>query len=60
MFAMMEKDSFSSEVEIKVTMCLGTLTRIPAVLKRASITRRLERKLLFIHFKLLKMILSLP
>lgn len=36
-FAMMEKDSFSSEVEIKVTMCLGTLTSIPVVLKRARL-----------------------
>lgn len=60
MLAMMDKYSFSSEVEIRVTTCLGTQTTTTIILKRVCITCRLERKTLFIHSKLLKIILRLP
>lgn len=40
-FAMMDKYSFSIEVEIRVTTCLGSQTRITIILRRAHITCRL-------------------
>lgn len=57
MLAMMEKYSFSSEVELRVTLWLGTQTSITIILKRAYITCRLERKIFFIHSIQLKIIL---
>jgi len=44
MFVTVDKHSFSSEVEIRETTCLGTQTSITVILKRVHITCRLEKK----------------